>query len=359
MSFSDEDAEDNNDNIFDQEDDDLILEKFAGMRKSSGGYTPFEFIEFSNIVLKHEVSIRVKAPPSHCYQVWHNRCNWMEWFDLIDEMGFHEEDRNLVSMYLWYRWALTPFLELYLTLGRTKDEENKYIVEEPVEGMPLVAAVLFQQDDGSSTDNGTDSGTVVTLRVGYQLPKVLYEFAGKLAVYADVDEKLRVAMKKMKGFAEGVDPTIVANMAQEAEAQITQGFMEQRGNDARSEERTRLKESQKTQAAAAAAAARAALAEADPTALEEKKQSQQQGGVDGVTALGMSSIDHEEEEEVEEEEEDDTDVEGEEGDENDGEHSAAAITDDEGKRLGRPKGTLNKHPKFPTSKDLTELRKRT
>lgn len=329
------------------------------MRKSSGGYTPFEFIEFSNIVLKHEVSIRVKAPPSHCYQVWHNRCNWMEWFDLIDEMGFHEEDRNLVSMYLWYRWALTPYLELYLTLGRSKDEENKYIVEEPVEGMPLVAAVLFQED-GGKTDN-TDSSTsgsgstIVTLRIGYQLPKVLYEFAGKLAVYADVDEKLRVAMKKMKGFAEGVDPAIVANMAQEAEAQITQGFIEQRGNEARKEERTRLKESEKKQAAAAAAAARAALAEADPTALEERKQSQQQsGGVGG--ALSLSSLDQDEDGD---EDDEDTYIEEEDDTENNTAAAAVLVDDDEGKRLGRPKGTLNKHPKFPTSKDLTELRKRT
>lgn len=120
------------------------------------------------------------------------------------QIGFHEENPEMVSMYLWYRWgewagggvwrsgtaapslavalarhavpllthssvlprpppALTPFLELYTTLERTRSEVDKYIVEEPVEGMPLVAAALFQEADGGS-------GAVVTLRISYLLP---------------------------------------------------------------------------------------------------------------------------------------------------------------------------------------------
>ncbi len=49
-----------------------------------------------------------------------------------------------------------------MTLARTGWEEGAYIVEEPVEGMPLVAAVLF--------DEGDEGGTDVTFRLSYQLP---------------------------------------------------------------------------------------------------------------------------------------------------------------------------------------------
>ena len=70
------------------------------------GYTPFEFIEFSDIPMRHEISVLVAAPVAKCFDLWADRLNWLYWFeDFIDEMGFHEEDPSLVSMYLWYRWG--------------------------------------------------------------------------------------------------------------------------------------------------------------------------------------------------------------------------------------------------------------
>ena len=135
-----------------------------------------------------------------------------------------------MSMYMWYRWATTPFLELYVTLDRTQEEENKYILEEPVEGFPLVAAVLFTEavgdDDGGS--DGTGSSTIVTLRVSYLLPKVLHEFAGQLAVYGDVNRKLEKCMEKMKSVVEAVDMQVLEEMKKENEEEIKAGFVEQR-----------------------------------------------------------------------------------------------------------------------------------
>ncbi len=58
--------------------------------------------------------------------------------------------------------ASTPFLELFVTLERTECEENKHIMEEPVGGAPLVAAVLFEEQGPEAT--------LVRLRISYQLP---------------------------------------------------------------------------------------------------------------------------------------------------------------------------------------------
>lgn len=121
--------------------------------------------------------------------------------------------------------ATTPFLELYVTLERTQAELNKYILEEPVEGMPLVAAVLFQEGD---EEVATASGTTITLRLSYLLPKVLYEFAGQVAVYGDVDKKLCACMERMKEFIEAIDIEEVERIRLENEAEIRANFAAQR-----------------------------------------------------------------------------------------------------------------------------------
>ncbi len=60
--------------------------------------------------------------------------------------------------------AMTPWLEVYVALRRTKAEVDKYIVEEPQDGAPIVAAALFQEAEGGAA-------TLVTLRVSYLLPR--------------------------------------------------------------------------------------------------------------------------------------------------------------------------------------------
>jgi uncharacterized membrane protein len=211
------------------DDGDVLSDDGVAPSGDGGGYTPFEFIEFTNIPMKHEVSIAVDRPVGDCYKVWESRINWMQWFDMIDEVGFHEEEPSYMSMYMWYRWATTPFLELYVTLDRTQEEENKYILEEPVEGFPLVAAVLFTEDVGGEDVGGEDGGgTIVTLRVSYLLPKVLHEFAGQLAVYGDVNRKLETCMEKMKSVVEAVDMQVLEEMKKENEEEIKAGFVEQR-----------------------------------------------------------------------------------------------------------------------------------
>jgi len=185
----------------------------------------------------------VNRPVDDCYKVWDSRLNWMQWFDMIDEIGFHEEEPSYMSMYMWYRWATTPFLELYVTLERTQEERGKYILEEPVEGFPLVAAVLFQGGD-SDNDGGNDGGlTTVTLRVSYLLPKVLHEFAGQLAVYADVNKKLEKCMEKMKSVVEAVDMDVLEEIQKENEEQIKANFVEQR-----KKKQTQKKSKKKTEA---------------------------------------------------------------------------------------------------------------
>lgn len=95
---------------FDVDGMDPRLEDFEGFRDRGDddnrpGYTPFEFIDFTEIPLKHEVSVWVDRPVADVYKVWHNRLNWMQWFDMIEEVGFHEEEPTYISMYLWYRWG--------------------------------------------------------------------------------------------------------------------------------------------------------------------------------------------------------------------------------------------------------------
>lgn len=33
-----------------------------------------------------QVAVRVEAPVSKCYQIWSDRLNWLQWFDMIEEV---------------------------------------------------------------------------------------------------------------------------------------------------------------------------------------------------------------------------------------------------------------------------------
>lgn len=231
-----------------------------------GGFTPFEFIEWTNIPMKHEVSIAVDRPVGDCYKVWESRINWMQWFDMIDEVGFHEEEPSYMSMYMWYRWATTPFLELYVTLERTQEEENKYILEEPVEGFPLVAAVLFTERESHQGD-----GTLVTLRLSYLLPKVLHEFAGQLAVYGDVNRKLEKCMEKMKSVIEAVDMDALEEMQRENEEEIKASFVEQRKLKEKKKERKKASGSLKDMSEIVASEVEDVLLEEEESEFEGKR----------------------------------------------------------------------------------------
>ena len=65
----------------------MYIDRYVGGRREGGGYTPFEFISFSDIVLRHEVVQRVEAPVAKCFQIWKDRFNWLQWFDMIEEVG--------------------------------------------------------------------------------------------------------------------------------------------------------------------------------------------------------------------------------------------------------------------------------
>lgn len=65
---------------------------------------------------------------------------------------------------------MLPTLELYFVTQRTDmgiGEGKGLIVEESVEGLPLVAAALFREP---ADERG---GTLVTLKLAYQLPGAL------------------------------------------------------------------------------------------------------------------------------------------------------------------------------------------
>lgn len=199
---------------------DALLEPFQGARKPEGGYTPHEFVIFTDRPLRHEVTVTVAVPRAAVYEAWQEPLNWLEWFSPIDQMAFHEDNPDLVTMYLWYRWARTPYLELFSTLRRTRSEEGVHMLWEPAEGAPLVAALLLEDAPGG--------GTRATLRLSYLIPKVLWEFAGSVAVYGDVDDLLRGCMESMARYLEAVDPQeLRATRAADRKA-IAEGFPEQR-----------------------------------------------------------------------------------------------------------------------------------
>lgn len=68
-------------------EDDVYETQFADDDiRSKGGYTPFEELDFSEEDITHELTVHVDAPRSKCFQIWHNRLNYLEWFYNIGQV---------------------------------------------------------------------------------------------------------------------------------------------------------------------------------------------------------------------------------------------------------------------------------
>ncbi|EIE18215.1 hypothetical protein COCSUDRAFT_60416 [Coccomyxa subellipsoidea C-169] len=173
----------------------LRKEDFPVTGGRNRGYTPFEYITFTDELIEHTLSIQVDAPVSKVYRVWANRINYNEWFDLIGQVVLHTEDPEYASYFLFYKWGQLPTLELYVTLQRTA-VENDYILERAVDGMDLSVGAYFREKEG---------GTEVSLRVAYLLPEQLHQYVGPVGVWGDVNDILQENLDMMKVFVEAVD----------------------------------------------------------------------------------------------------------------------------------------------------------
>ena len=49
-------------------------------------YTPFELIDYCEDGLRHEIKMVVDAPIEKCFAIWSDRLNWLQWFDMIEEV---------------------------------------------------------------------------------------------------------------------------------------------------------------------------------------------------------------------------------------------------------------------------------
>ena len=66
------------------------------------GYSPFEYLQFSDEEVAHELNIHVNAPRSTCYQFWSERANYLEWFDLIAQVRHRPTDAGPCRMSVLY-----------------------------------------------------------------------------------------------------------------------------------------------------------------------------------------------------------------------------------------------------------------
>ena len=189
--------------------EELAAPLWAGRR---GGYTPFEMVGFSDEDVAHDVSVTVAAPRSTVYGIWADRANYGQWFSSIAQSVVHATDASLASYFFFYSHGTLPALELYTTLRRDL-VPNEAVLERSVDGWDLAAAAFFADAPGGVT--------TVTLRLGYALPAQLDDAVGGVAVYGDVEERLRGDMAAMAAFCErhAADPgALAAKRAAEAAA---------------------------------------------------------------------------------------------------------------------------------------------
>lgn len=198
---------------------------WAGRR---GGYTPFEYVDFTEEDVLHEVKISVSKNKEHVYEVWADRLNYGEWFSLLGQAVLHADDPTLASYFVFYQWGLLPPLELYATLERDL-EPGESVLERSVDGWDLAVGAFFESDENDSEK------TNVTLRLGYALPAPLAEHVGSVGIYGHVEEILQSDMRAMKRFIEsggGSDLGALRERRREEEALLAAQVQEERSKGA-------------------------------------------------------------------------------------------------------------------------------
>ncbi len=199
---------------------------WAGRR---GGYTPFEYVDFTDEDVLHEVQVRVSKPRSHVFEVWADRLNYGEWFSLLGQAVLHADSPELASYFVFYRWGTLPPLELYATLSR-EVEPGESVLERSVDGWDLAVGAFFEADPADP-----EAATLVTLRLGYALPAPLAEHVGSVGIYGHVEEILRSDMQAMKRFVEtggGSDLAALRERRREEEAALASQVQEERSKGA-------------------------------------------------------------------------------------------------------------------------------
>jgi len=208
------------------EEEQLSAPVWAGRR---GGYTPFEYVDFTDEDVLHEVQVTVDKPREHVFEVWADRLNYGEWFSLLGQAVLHADSPELASYFVFYKWGQLPPLELYATLARDL-EESESVLERSVDGWDLAVGAFFEPDRADPRNK-----TVVTLRLGYALPAPLAEHVGSVGIYGHVEEILRADMRAMKRFIEsggGSDLGLLRERRKEEEAALAAQVQEERSKGA-------------------------------------------------------------------------------------------------------------------------------
>jgi len=174
---------------------------FPGIDNTEGGYTPFEFVSFTDQLLKHEISIDVAASPEECYEAWKDPKMLASCFefvtdytDLTDDATEGEPATECAGMTVMYKLGTYPTLQLKFEWSRVDDVPGRGLGVQSDEGMPMMASVEFDADESGSTKN--------TFKICYSMPRQLGLFEDPLVVHRNMDMLLNQYMKNVKAYIE-------------------------------------------------------------------------------------------------------------------------------------------------------------
>jgi len=163
---------------------------------TQGGYTPWDFVHFTDQYNKHEHTFTVEADAMRCYELWKDPTSLVTIFDLItDYTELTEEDGpEMAGMTWYYKMGTYPKLELKTQWKRVEDEPGEVLQIVSVDGMPLSALVAFDAKGPNETE--------VNFQFAYAMPRELGLFEEPIAVHSHVDFILRGCMDSFKQKAE-------------------------------------------------------------------------------------------------------------------------------------------------------------
>lgn len=132
------------------------------------GYTPANYITYSDQMVQHWHSVVVHAPRSVCFQFFSDWNRLVDFLDLVSQIGLDPATPDKALFQCFYRHELLPVMEIVFVLQKTRVVPDERIEFETVWGMPMTGLVTFDELPG-------EQGTRVSLQLQHAIPGLLLE----------------------------------------------------------------------------------------------------------------------------------------------------------------------------------------
>eukprot|EP00798_Chlamydomonas_sp_ICE-L_P022812 gene22812-29983_t len=175
-------------------------------RQRIDGYTPADYVQYSGEPhdrAHHQTGVRVNAPASVCYGIWHDWNRLVDFLDLVGQIGLDPDEEDMALFQCFYRWSQLPVLEIIMLIKRTIVVENELIEFESTWGMPANGSIQFIEQPSKKSPCGVRTSVIFTF--DHAMPLLLLDLSiGPFSIETNLRDIFKENLAVFKELAESI-----------------------------------------------------------------------------------------------------------------------------------------------------------